>query len=69
MEISVIKERLYGEKRALLLPPQVAKLTEQHKVYIEKGLGEDLGISDLIYETAGAQISSDLVELSRTTSQ
>lgn len=61
MKIGIAKEIAAKglEKRAILLPEEVKKLVEKgHHVFVEKGLGEGLYISDDEYRNAGAKILS-----------
>ena len=48
------------ERRAILLPGEVGKLIEGgYQVFVEKGLGERIYISDDKYKKAGAKIVSN----------
>ncbi len=56
-DISVLKEIRGGEKRVILLPDGVARLTEHgYKVDVEDGAGVLSGYSNADYEAAGARI-------------
>ncbi len=47
------------ERRAILLPKEVSKLVEAgHHVFVEKGLGEGIHISDDEYKEAGAVLTA-----------
>lgn len=47
------------ERRVILLPREVSKLTEAgHEVFAEKGLGEGIHISDSEYKEAGAILTA-----------
>ena len=47
------------ERRAILLPGEVGKLIEGgYRVFVEKGLGERIYITDDKYKKAGAKIVS-----------
>lgn len=57
--ISVLKETRAGEKRVILLPPQVAELHKNgFDVLVEEGAGTNTGASDDDYHDAGATIVS-----------
>ena len=61
MDIGIIKENGTKnlERRAILLPKEVKKLTEAgHKVFVEKGLGVGIYIDDGQYKEAGAKIAA-----------
>lgn len=47
-----------NEKRRAIVPQEVSLLNQPRSVYIEKGFGEVLGISDEEYKTAGCIICS-----------
>lgn len=62
MNIGIAKEIGAGalERRAILLPGEVSKLAEAgHQVFVEKGLGKGIYISDSEYKQAGAEIVSE----------
>ncbi len=68
MKIGVAAENRPGEKRVIVQPPEISKLSAKHKVIIEKGAGLGIGISDEDFMEAGCKIgnrhevySSDLV--------
>ncbi|MBL7171058.1 MAG: hypothetical protein ISS46_03595 [Candidatus Omnitrophica bacterium] len=66
MKIGIAKEiRDKGlEKRVILLPCDVKRLAVAgHEVFVEKGLGERIHISDDEYQRAGAKIVSDRKEI------
>jgi len=59
MEIGIPKENRSKnfEYRTILLPKEVSKLVEAgHKVFVQKGLGEGIYISDNEYKEAGARL-------------
>ena len=59
MHIGIAKEIAARgrERRAILLPKEVSKLIEAgHEVFVERGLGERLFISDEEYKKVGAHI-------------
>jgi alanine dehydrogenase len=55
--VSLLRERLPGELRVLLLPPDAARLCEICNVQVETGTGSGLGIPDDAYAQAGARIT------------
>ncbi len=57
MEIGICKENRSGEKRVILLPEQLKTIALQHKVFVEKGAGEGIGVSDRQYQGVGAGIT------------
>jgi len=62
MNIGIAKEIAAKgeEKRAILLPGEVEKLVgARHRVFVEKGLGEGIYVSDDEYRGAGAKIISN----------
>jgi alanine dehydrogenase len=62
MNIGIAKEMSASGKeiRAILLPREVKRLTEEkHRVIAEKGLGLRIGITDAEYREAGAAITRD----------
>jgi len=65
MRIGISKERgLSGYERAVLLPEEIKKIVRAgHKVFVEKGIGEDIYIEDSKYRTAGAQIVSEAKDI------
>jgi len=59
MDIGIVKENGTKnlERRAILLPKEVKKLTEAgHKIFVEKGLGAGVHVDDAQYVEAGARI-------------
>jgi len=56
MIVSLLRERRPGERRALLLPRDAARLCEVCDLQVETGTGLGLGISDEAYARAGARI-------------
>ena len=57
MIVGVPKEVKPGEKRVALLPSGVAAFVAHgHAVLIERGAGENSGITDAQYKASGAQI-------------
>jgi len=62
MDIGIPKENklINYERRAVLLPQEVGKLVEfGHKVFVQKGLGDGIYISDDEYKAAGARVLAD----------
>lgn len=58
MIVSLLRERLPGELRVLLLPQDAARLGEICDLQVETGAGCGLGIGDDAYAQAGARITS-----------
>lgn len=66
MKISVVKETASDERRVILLPGEVAKLSKAgHTVSVEKYAGKGIHIYDRAYQEAGARVSSNRVQLFR----
>lgn len=64
MKISIIKETSPREKRVLVLPREVQKLTEkEHEVLVEKNAGVGIHLYDKDYIKAGAKIETNRREL------
>jgi len=64
MQIVVLKELAADENRVALVPESVKKLVAAgNKVFLETGAGLLAGASDIDYEQAGAEISSNREEL------
>lgn len=60
MQIGIPKETHPGEKRAVVIPNDVARFVKLGAtVVIESGLGAGIGATDAEYEKAGASISKD----------
>jgi alanine dehydrogenase len=55
--VSLLRERLPGELRVLLLPPDAARLCGVCDLQVEAGAGRGLGIPDDAYAKAGARIT------------
>ncbi len=55
-KIAILKERNIGENRVILLPKDIDELTKKYEIYVEKGAGENIGISDDEYKKHGAII-------------
>ena len=49
-KIAILKERNIGENRVILLPKDIDELTKKYEIYVEKGAGENIGISDDEYK-------------------
>lgn len=61
MRIGVPKETAGGERRVALVPDIVRKLMAQgHEVVLEPGAGVQAGISDGLFEQAGATLGGDV---------
>jgi alanine dehydrogenase len=55
MKISIIKERLEGEKRVILTPEQIGELVVKgFEVFVENGAGDECGFDDIQYKKEGA---------------
>ncbi len=68
MELAIVKEiAAHGkEVRPILLPREVKRLVEErHHVFVEKGLGAGIYISDAEYENQGARLTANRKELFR----
>ncbi len=64
MKISILKEISQGEKRVLVLPPEVQKLVENgHEVFVEKNAGEGIYLYDKDYSNIGAKVETNRKEL------
>ncbi|MCB1215685.1 MAG: alanine dehydrogenase, partial [Deltaproteobacteria bacterium] len=64
MKIGIPKEIKNGETRVSLLPKAVASLTQQgHQVYVQKGAGHLIGISDEDYQKKGARLLPSLEKI------
>lgn len=59
MKIGIPREIKDKEARVALIPDSVAKLSTNHKLYIEKDAGSLIGFSDEQYINAGAEIIAD----------
>jgi len=61
MNVGIPKEQKVEEYRVGLIPEGVRELTQkEHSVYVEKGAGVGVGITDDEYKEAGATITDDL---------
>ena len=57
-KVAVVRERFPGERRVALLPENVEKLNAAgYEVLVEHGAGDLAGISDELYEDAGATLT------------
>ena len=56
MKIGIVCENRPMEKRVIMQPDELKGLTSTHTVYVEKGAGSGIGISDGAYEESGAKI-------------
>lgn len=66
MIIGIPKEIMNHEHRVGLVPSDVAllhKSNKQHLIYVENGLGNNIGYSNEDYECAGAKILSDAKQI------
>ena len=55
--ISIIKEKRAGESRVILTPREVRLFVDNgFRVFVERGAGENVGITDASFEEAGAQL-------------
>jgi alanine dehydrogenase len=57
LSVSLVRESRPGERRVLLLPDKVAKLSGICRLQVETGAGTGLGIPDSAYQHAGAFIA------------
>lgn len=58
--VSVIREKMEGEKRVIMLPENVNKLVRKgYRVLVETGAGKTVGYTDNDYITAGAVIANE----------
>ncbi len=58
MRIGLALDARRGEKRVALRPEELMDLARRKQVFVERGAGEGVGISDDEYRQAGAHISS-----------
>ncbi|MEK9687648.1 MAG: alanine dehydrogenase [Gammaproteobacteria bacterium] len=64
MFIGVPKEIKNKEFRVGLTPSSVAQLCQRgHRVFIERGLGKEIGFTDILYINSGAQICDDVEDV------
>lgn len=64
MRIGVPKETHAHERRVALTPSAVRTLVQEgHELYVESGAGAEAGHADSLYETAGARIVFDRMEI------
>lgn len=54
--IALLKETIPNERRVLLLPCDVERLSREFTILVESGAGENIGVSDDEYKVAGATI-------------
>jgi alanine dehydrogenase len=57
MDIGIARENRPNEKRVILRPDELKKLTSIHSVFVEQGAGEGIKIEDEDYKKAGARIA------------
>ena len=57
MDIGIAAENRPNERRVILRPDELKDIAARHKVFVEKGAGEGIGIKDKDYEKIGAQIA------------
>ena len=57
MDIGIAAENRPNEKRVILRPDELREIVSNHQVFVEKGVGEGIGIRDSDYEKIGAQIA------------
>ena len=55
LKIGIAAERRPAEKRVVLLPQQLRRLAGRHRVMVEKGAGQGIGIDDHAYKAAGVR--------------
>lgn len=57
MDIGIARENRPNEKRVILRPEELKEIAAAHRVFVEKGAGEGVGIKDEDYKKAGANIA------------
>ncbi|MFC1508120.1 hypothetical protein ACFL60_00350 [Candidatus Omnitrophota bacterium] len=57
MDIGIARENRPDEKRVVLRPEELKGIVSNHNVFVEKSLGEGIGIKDSEYEKIGAKVS------------
>ncbi len=64
MVIAILKETYPGERRAVMIPADVAKLVKRGaKIVVETGMGSASGHTDADYIKAGAEVNPNRAEL------
>lgn len=58
MKIGVAAENRPGEKRVIIQPPEISKISAKHKVIVEKRAGLGIGISDEAFIETGCKIGT-----------
>jgi NAD(P) transhydrogenase subunit alpha len=56
--IGLLRERLPGERRVALTPPDIRRLGNKAGLVVERGAGSEAGFSDAEYATAGARVTT-----------
>jgi H+-translocating NAD(P) transhydrogenase subunit alpha len=57
--IGLLRERVPGERRVALTPPDIRRLANRATILVERGAGSEAGFSDAEYATAGARIAKN----------
>jgi H+-translocating NAD(P) transhydrogenase subunit alpha len=55
--IGLLRERMPGERRVALTPPDIRRLAHKATFLVEKGAGIEAGFADAEYATAGARVA------------
>jgi len=58
MRIGVASENRSGEKRVIIQPPEIEKISKNHEVIVEKGAGLGIDIKDDSFIKAGCKIGT-----------
>jgi NAD(P) transhydrogenase subunit alpha len=56
--IGLLRERVPGERRVALTPPDVRRLANRAGLLVERGAGSEAGFFDAEYATAGARVAN-----------
>jgi NAD(P) transhydrogenase subunit alpha len=57
--IGLLRERVPGERRVALTPPDIRRLANRATILVERGAGSEAGFSDAEYAAAGARIAKN----------
>ncbi|MEN3026397.1 MAG: Re/Si-specific NAD(P)(+) transhydrogenase subunit alpha [Chlorobiota bacterium] len=64
MEIGIVREQAYGERRVALTPEVVQRLCQQgYKVVVQQGAGEGAHYPDASFQSAGAEVVPSAAEV------
>lgn len=58
MKIGIAQENRKNEKRVIIQPSEIRRITDRHEVFVEKGAGLGIDISDESFVNVGCKISS-----------